>query len=40
MESNTVANDKSQELADDILRGADEIAWFIFGDQGSRIKVY
>jgi len=28
------------ELADDILRGADEIATFIFGERGSRRKVY
>lgn len=30
----------SPELADDILRGADEIAKFIFGERGSRRKVY
>ena len=30
----------SPELADDILRGADEIAEFIFGDKKSRRKVY
>jgi hypothetical protein len=30
----------STELADDILRGADEIAEFIFGERGSRRKVY
>jgi hypothetical protein len=30
----------SPELADDILRGADEIADFIFGDPKSRRKVY
>lgn len=29
-----------QELADDLLRGADEIAAFIFGSKGSRRKVY
>jgi hypothetical protein len=28
------------ELADDLLRGADEIAEFIFGARGSRRKVY
>jgi hypothetical protein len=28
------------ELADDMLRGADEIAEFIFGERGSRRKVY
>jgi hypothetical protein len=31
---------KSDELPDDILRGADEIAEFIFGARGSRRKVY
>jgi hypothetical protein len=30
----------SPELADDLLRGADEIAKFIFGERGSRRKVY
>jgi hypothetical protein len=30
----------SPELADDLLRGADEIAEFIFGARGSRRKVY
>jgi hypothetical protein len=30
----------SPELADDLLRGADEIARFIFGERGSRRKVY
>ena len=28
------------ELADDILRGADEIAQYIFGDPKQRRKVY
>jgi hypothetical protein len=28
------------ELADDLLRGADEIAEFIFGERRSRRKVY
>lgn len=40
MEPNTVPNDNSFELADDILRGADEIAEFLFGDRASRRKVY
>lgn len=31
---------KQQDLADDILRGADEIAEFIFGKRSSRRKVY
>jgi hypothetical protein len=29
-----------QELGDDLLRGADEIAAFIFGARGSRRKIY
>jgi hypothetical protein len=32
--------DLSQELADDMLRGADEIAEFIFGNRSHRRKVY
>jgi hypothetical protein len=40
MEPNTATNDPSLELADDILRGADQIATFIFGERGSRRKVY
>jgi hypothetical protein len=39
-ESNSVPNQKSAELADDLLRGADEIASFIFGARGSRRQVY
>jgi hypothetical protein len=37
---NTIANNVSQELADDMLRGADEIAGFIFGKRGGRRKIY
>jgi hypothetical protein len=37
MEPRTVPNNT---LADDMLRGADEIAEFIFGARGSRRKVY
>lgn len=33
-------NDAPKPLADDILRGADEIAKFLFGERGSRRKVY
>jgi hypothetical protein len=41
MEPHTVPNDTtSPELAGDLLRGADEIAEFIFGSRGSRRKVY
>lgn len=41
MEPQTVPHTEPlPELADDILRGADEIAKFIFGERGSRRKVY
>lgn len=40
MEPNTVSNDTTQLLAGDILRGADEIAKFLFGERASRRKVY
>jgi len=40
MEPNTLPNPAPHELADDLLRGADEIAEFIFGARGSRRKVY
>jgi hypothetical protein len=40
METPTVLKNPPVELADDILRGADEIATFIFGERGSRRKVY
>lgn len=33
-------NSAATDLADDLLRGADEIAEFIFGARGSRRKVY
>lgn len=33
-------NSTTTDLADDLLRGADEIAEFIFGARGSRRKVY
>jgi hypothetical protein len=39
-EPHAVPNETPHELADDLLRGADEIAEFIFGDRGSRRKVY
>ena len=29
-----------ENLADDLLRGADQIAEFLFGDRGERRKVY
>jgi hypothetical protein len=40
MEPPTAPNEKSGELARDLLRGADEIAEFIFGARESRRKVY
>jgi hypothetical protein len=41
MEPNAVPNTPPHpELAADMLRGADEIAEFIFGERGSRRKVY
>ncbi len=40
MEPPTATQDNSPDLADDILRGADEIAEFLFGDRASRRKVY
>jgi hypothetical protein len=40
MELQTVTDDTSHPLADDILRGADEIAEFIFGSRSSRRKIY
>jgi hypothetical protein len=33
-------NNKKDEFADDLLCGADEIARFLFGPNGSRRKVY
>jgi hypothetical protein len=40
METPSVPPDMPNELADDMLRGADEIAAFLFGKRGSRRKVY
>ena len=40
LDSPTVPQNTPNELADDILRGADQIAEFIFGERGSRRKVY
>ncbi len=33
-------NPAASELADDLLHGADEIATFVFGERGSRRKIY
>ena len=35
-----IPNPITNDLADDLLHGADEIATFIFGERGSRRKVY
>jgi hypothetical protein len=40
VDSSNARNALPQELGDDILRGADEIAAFIFGERGSRRKIY
>ena len=40
MEQQAAPNETPRELADDLLRGADSIAEFIFGTPGCRRKVY
>jgi hypothetical protein len=41
MSQNTGSNPTSHEpLAEDLLRGADAIAEFVFGARGSRRKIY
>lgn len=40
MNQQKMADNASGDLADDLLRGADEIAKFIFGSRGSRRKIY
>jgi hypothetical protein len=40
MEPMTVPNDASYELGSDLLRGAAEIAEFIFGTRAGRRKIY
>ena len=40
MEPHSVPTDPTQGIADDLLRGADEIAEFIFGKKGGRRKIY
>ena len=40
MEPHQVPNDEPHALAGDLLRGADEIAEFIFGKRTDRRKVY
>jgi hypothetical protein len=40
MERNEVTRQEPDQLADDILEGADAIAEFLFGSRDSRRKVY
>lgn len=40
MNPQTVRTEATQPLADDILRGAEAIAEFLFGDRACRRKVY
>jgi hypothetical protein len=40
MDQQTTAPEMPAELAGDLLRGADEIAEFIFGARASRRKIY
>lgn len=40
MEQSAERKDTTRPLADDLLRGADAIAKFLFGPQASRRKVY
>jgi hypothetical protein len=40
MKAQTAPQALPQHLADDLLRGANEIAKFLFGPSGSRRKVY
>jgi len=40
MEPHQVPTDTTYPLAEDLLRGADTIAEFIFGDKACRRKVY
>jgi hypothetical protein len=40
LKPHSMPTESPDELADDILHGADEIAKFIYGERGSRRKVY
>src|SRR5258708_1074308 len=40
MELPTAQSDTPDSIADDLLEGADAIATFLFGQEGSRRKVY
>jgi hypothetical protein len=40
MEKQQTPNEAPAPLGDDLLRGADEIAAYVFGPRGSRRKIY
>jgi len=40
MEFHSISETDAHALADDLLRGAEEISAFIFGRKGSRRKIY
>jgi hypothetical protein len=40
MDEKAEQNISSIELSGDLLKGADEIARFVFGERGSRRKIY
>jgi hypothetical protein len=40
MDLNQAPTQLPDDIGDDLLRGADEIARFIFGERGSRRKIY
>lgn len=40
METQQVPTDPPYEFSDDLLRGADEIAKFLFGENADRRKIY
>lgn len=40
MDQTTGPNNNVHALGDDLLHGADEIAAFVFGERGSRRKIY
>jgi hypothetical protein len=40
MDQNAISDSLSPDLSADLLKGADEIARFVFGDRGSRRKIY
>ena len=40
MDHNATSESAAPELSADLLKGADEIARFVFGETGSRRKIY